>query len=130
MRQVEKTTLNMDGVFNILAEGKDRWRSPDNPGNGRIPTSNTWKWQRESNSKYIYDASHAWLKNVTLGYTFSNIPSISNIRVYVSADNLFLISTYPGNNPEVDQNGGISPGYDDQTYPVPRTFSLGAAINF
>lgn len=130
MRQVEKTTLNMDGVFNILAAGKDRWRSPDNPGNGRIPTSNTWKWQRESNSKYIYDASHAWLKNVTLGYTFSNIPSISNIRVYASADNLFLISSYPGNNPEVDQLGGIRPGYDDQTYPVPRTFSLGAAVNF
>lgn len=130
MRQIEKTTLNMDGVFNILAAGKDRWRSAENPGNGRIPTSNTWKWQRESNSKYIYDASHAWLKNVTFGYTFLGIPSISNIRLYVSADNLLLISNYPGNNPEVDQHGGIRPGVDDQTYPVPRTLSLGAVINF
>jgi len=130
MRQIEKTTLNMDGVFNILAAGKNRWRSPEDPGNGRIPTSNTWKWQRESNSKYIYDASHAWIKNVTVGYTFLGIPTISNIRMFVSADNLLLISNYPGNNPEVDQLGGIRPGIDDQAYPVPRTFSLGATINF
>lgn len=126
-RNIEATTLNMDGVFNILQSGKNRWRSAENPGNGIAPTSNTWKWQRESNSRYVYDGSHAWVKNVTLGYT---LPNMNNTRVYFSADNLLLISDYPGNNPEVNQRGGINPGFDDETYPVPRTFSLGAKINF
>ncbi|MEK6477241.1 TonB-dependent receptor [Catalinimonas sp. 4WD22] len=126
-RNIEATTLNMDGVFNILAEGKNRWRSAENPGNGWIPTTNTWKWQRESNSRYVYDGSHAWIRNVSLGYT---IPSFNNTRVFFSADNLLLISQYPGNNPDVNQRGGINPGFDDETYPVPTTYSLGAKINF
>ncbi|MEX0906515.1 MAG: TonB-dependent receptor [Balneolaceae bacterium] len=129
-KQILKTTLNMDGVFNILRDGKDRWRSPDDPGNGIIPTSDGWQYQREANSRYVYDASHAWIKNVTVGYTLPTIGNISHIRVYLSADNLFLLSNYPGANPEVNQFGGINPGVDDEVYPVPRTFSLGAVINF
>jgi TonB-dependent starch-binding outer membrane protein SusC len=126
-RNIEATTLNMDGVFNILKEGENRWRSAENPGNGWIPTTNTWKWQRESNSRYVYDGSHAWIRNVSIGYT---IPNFNNSRVFLSADNLLLISQYPGNNPDVNQRGGINPGFDDETYPVPNTFSLGAKINF
>lgn len=126
-RNIEATTMNMDGVFNILRSGKNRWRSAENPGDGKGPTTNTWKWERESNSRYVYDASHAWLKNLTVGYT---IPTFHNIRVYLSADNLLLITNYPGNNPDVDQRGGIQPGVDDETYPVPRTFSLGASVKF
>ncbi len=131
-RQIEKTTMNMDGVFNLAKQAENRWRSPDIPGDGVVPTSDGWQWQREANSRYVYDASHAWLKNVTLGYTlpsFSNL-NISHIRIFASADNLFLISNYPGNNPEVNQIGGIRPGVDDEVYPLPRTFTFGAAINF
>ena len=126
-RNIEATTLNMDGVFNILQSGKDRWRSAESPGNGVAPTSNTWKWQRESNSRYVYDGSHAWVRNVSLGYT---LPDWNNTRVFFSADNVLLISQYPGNNPDVNQRGGINPGFDDETYPVPTTYSVGAQINF
>ncbi len=124
-RNIEATTMNMDGVFNVLASAKNRWRSAENPGDGRGATTNTWKWERESNSRYVYDGSHGWVKNVTLGYT---LPVLNNARIFVSADNLLLISKYPGNNPEVNQRGGINPGFDDETYPVPRTFSLGASV--
>ncbi|QEC54162.1 TonB-dependent receptor [Anseongella ginsenosidimutans] len=126
-RNIEATTMNMDGVFNILRSGKNRWRSAENPGDGKGATTNTWKWERESNSRYVYDASHAWLKNLTIGYTF---PSFHNTRVYFSADNLLLITNYPGNNPDVDQRGGTQPGVDDETYPVPRIFSIGASVKF
>ena len=126
-RNIEATTMNMDGVFNVLESSKNRWRSAENPGDGVGATTNTWKWERESNSRYVYDGSHAWVKNITLGYT---LPILNNARVYFSADNLLLISKYPGNNPEVNQRGGINPGFDDETYPVPRTFSMGASVKF
>ncbi len=129
-RNIEATTLNMDGVFNILQEGVDRWRSPENPGNGWIATSNTWKWQRESNSRYVYDASHVWLRNVTLGYTIPQNPIIPSARLFFSAENLFLFTSFPGSNPEVNQRGGINIGVDDEAYPIPRTFTLGANIRF
>lgn len=130
MRNIEATTMNMDGVFNILQSGVNRWRSEQNPGDGRGATTNTWKWQRESNSRYIYDASHIWLKNVSLGYTIPNNPVIPNARIFFSAENLLLISSYPGTNPEANNRGGLNIGVDDEAYPVPRTFTLGASIGF
>ncbi|WP_232834809.1 SusC/RagA family TonB-linked outer membrane protein [Pleomorphovibrio marinus] len=129
-RNIEATTLNMDGVFNILQVGADRWRSPENPGNGWIATSNTWQWQRESNSRYVYDASHVWLRNVTLGYTIPPNPIIPSARLFFSAENLFLFTSFPGSNPEVNQRGGINIGVDDEAYPIPRTFTLGGTIRF
>lgn len=129
-RQIESSTMNMDGVFNILAESTDRWRSEQNPGNGKHATTNTWKWERESSSRYVYDASHIWLKNITVGYSLPKTTGLKNLRMYVSADNLFLMTDYPGNNPEINQAGGINPGRDDEAYPVSRTFSIGAKLTF
>jgi TonB-linked SusC/RagA family outer membrane protein len=130
-RNIEASTLNMDGVFNVLAVSKDRFRSESQPGNGWVATTNTWKWERESNSRYVYDATHTWVKNISLGYTLpkSALP-INGLRIYLSADNLFLITDYPGNNPDINSRGGISPGFDDEAYPVGRTFSVGANLTF
>lgn len=130
MRNIEATTMNMDGVFNILQSGVNRFRSADQPGDGRGATSNTWKWEREANSRYIYDASHLWLKNVTLGYTLPLDVIKFRSRVFFSAENLFLFSDYPGTNPDVNAQSGVNIGSDDEAYPVPRTFTLGATISF
>lgn len=127
-RNIESTTMNMDGVFNILHSGVDRWRSDADRGDGTGATSNTWKWERESNSRYVYDASHMWIKNVSLGYTFPKLSALSRVRVFFNAENLVLVSNYPGGNPEANSRGGIEPGQDDEVYPVPRTFTVGANI--
>lgn len=129
-RNIEATTMNMDGVFNILQSGVNRWRSAENPGDGRGATTNTWKWQRESNSRYVYDASHVWLRNITLGYSVPENPVIPNARVFFSAENPFLFTSFPGTNPEINRRGGINIGVDDEAYPMPRTFTLGATIRF
>jgi len=130
MRQMEKSTVNNDGVFNVLTENLNRWRSEAEPGNGKLSTTNGWKYERESNSRYVYDASNIWVKDVTLGYTFPKSKRFSGARAYVRADNLFVITNYPGNNPDANQRGGINPGMDDETYPIARTFSIGANITF
>ena len=132
MRDIEKTVMNMDGVFNILQSGVDRFRSATQPGDGRGATSNTWKWERESNSRYVYDASHMWIKTLTIGY---NLPADSKIlkssRFYFNVDNLLLVTNYPGTNPEINTSGdNRQPGRDDEAYPIPRTFSVGAIIKF
>lgn len=131
MRNIEATTLNMDGVFNILqAAATDRFRSADMPGDGVIPTSNTWKWEREASSRYIYDASHVWLRNVTFGYSIPENTFKFPTRVFFSGENLFLFTDYPGTNPDINARGGVNIGSDDEAYPIPRTFTFGATINF
>lgn len=131
-RNIESTTLNLDGVFNVETRAKNRWRSPEQPGNGSIPTSNYWKWERESNSFYVHDASHTWVKSITLGY---RVPlkqnfAIRSARVYINGDNMFLLTKFPGGNPQVSTAGGVNPGVDDGAYPLPRTITLGANLTF
>lgn len=131
-RNIESTTMNLDGVFNVEKRAKDRWRSADNPGNGSIPTTNFYKWERESNSSYVHDASHIWLRSVSLGYTIPMKPDsfIRNTRVYMNVDNVYIFSDYIGGNPEVNTSGGIAPGVDNSAYPLPRTATLGATLTF
>ena len=130
-RLIESSTMNMDGVFNVLDASKQRWRSEADPGTGKYATTNTWKWERESNSRYVYSGSHLWFKNVSLGYTLSKtgLP-FKSLRVYASADNFLLITNYPGANPDVSVRGGINPGIDDEAYPLPRTFTFGLNFSF
>jgi len=134
-RNIEASTMNMDGVFNVLDKAKDRWRSPQNPGsNPNAKNSqggtNFFKWSRESSERYVYDASYMWVKNVSLGYALPKMRNISSARVFVSVTNLFLFTNYPGGNPDVSQRSSIEGGNDDEAYPVPRTFALGARLNF
>jgi TonB-linked SusC/RagA family outer membrane protein len=130
-RNIESSTMNMDGVFNVLEASKQRWRSPTNPGNGKYATTNTWKWERESNTRYVYSGSHMWVKNVSVGYTLAKKNVVfKSLRLYASADNLFLITKYPGANPDVDNRGGINPGNDEEAYPLTRTFTFGANFTF
>lgn len=135
-RNIESTTLNLDGVFNVDVRAKERFRSAENPGNGEVPTTNFFQWQRESNSGYVYDASHMWIRNVSLGYTLplKRDSFLSNARLYISGDNLHVFTTFPGGNPQVSTASGddsqINPGRDDSAYPVPRTISLGATLSF
>lgn len=89
--------------------------------NSRI--SQNW-WQ---STNYVEDGSYLRLKNFQLGYTFK--PTISNkatnFRIYFSAQNLLTFTKYSGLDPEIPNNG-----IDRGQYPQPRSFMLGANINF
>ena len=58
---------NIDGVFNVLSDVQNRWRSAQNPGAGKWPGSNTYYFTREANSYYVYSGNYMWIKNITLG---------------------------------------------------------------
>lgn len=144
IRNIEGTIGNLDGVFNVAAAAKDRWKSAENPGKGKYPTAKTWKWEREISSRYIYDASHAWLKSISIGYTIplKSKSILKGARFYVNAENLFLITKYPGSNPDINTTDRVDPatgnnrekvthlGRDDEAYPVPRIFTIGTSITF
>ncbi len=130
---------NLDGVFNVLTEVKDRWRSPENPGAGLYGkttggTSNERDW---FHTRMVEDASYLTIKNVTLGYTFpqNTIKGISSLRLYMSVQQLYTFTKYSGVNPEVSgtTNGGstgaLNMGTDFGSYPVPRTVSFGLNLN-
>merc|ERR1712232_846676 len=81
-------------------------------------TSNAIK----SSDRYLEDGSHIRLANATLAYNFGNIGNaISGVRVYLTGQNLFVITDYTGFDPEVntvnDFNGLPSAGIEYVPYP-------------
>ena len=78
------------------------------------------------------------LKNVSLGYTFntknwSKAVGISALRLYVQAQNLFVITGYSGMDPETLTNvesATLSGGTDKNTLPQARTYTIGVNLTF
>lgn len=78
-------------------------------------------------SYYLEKGSYMRLDNLTLGY---QIKALNGIRVYFTAQNLFVITSYSGLDPEVSMSG-LTPGVEPREfYPKARTFSIGLNLNF
>ncbi|MGQ0561799.1 MAG: TonB-dependent receptor domain-containing protein, partial [Gemmatimonadota bacterium] len=86
-------------------------------------------------SRWIEDGSFVRLQNVTVGYTL-DLPSfmggVRNTRVYLSGDNLLLLTGYSGYDPEVHtSHGGLAVrGIDYLVYPRARTITAGVRVAF
>ncbi|WP_291909036.1 TonB-dependent receptor [Chitinophaga sp. CB10] len=131
---MQESTYNLDGVFNGPPELLGRWRSPEDPGNGRVARTlaGTTVAYRTDNTLFIHDASHLTINNISLGYTLRKFrtPYIKSLRVYASAQNVYIFTSYPG-NPEVSA-GGLAlvtqQGQDLGAYPLQRTFIFGVNL--
>lgn len=83
-------------------------------------------------SYYIEDGSFVRLDNLQLGYNFKlgQNSKVKRLRVYVTGNNLFVITKYTGIDPEVGQDGMVF-GIDAQNYyPKTRSFTAGVNISF
>ncbi|TDE12154.1 TonB-dependent receptor [Dyadobacter psychrotolerans] len=90
---------------------------------------------------WIFDGSFIRGRNLLLGYSFpSELASklkMSKLRVYLSAQNFFLISKYPHGDPEqtpirgnFDTENVFSQGMIWHGYPRPTTYTAGLQIAF
>lgn len=81
-----------------------------------------------ANTYYLYNTSYMKLKSLQIGYTFPKqwvAPAkISNLRVFVSGENLLTICSgdFPGVDPELGSSLNI--------YPIARMFSGGISVTF
>lgn len=130
-----RETIDSDGTqatqnFMKLMDDWSRWEKP-----GDIATHTKLIMDNKSNSnkassRYIESASHIRLQNITLSYTFpkkwiENL-CLNNLRLYVSGDNMWLITKYSGQDPEFNLAGGS----DGWKYPTPRKVMFGLNLEF
>ncbi len=96
----------------------------------------------------IQDGSYLRLKNLQIGYTIPDRvlsrAGISGLRVYVSGENLFVVTKYKGDDPEIangarlnaNEGGqGSSPSYImgldyGDRYPTQKTLTVGVSVHF
>lgn len=104
--------------------------NPSDPANnidGKSPRlKNTTDAQNNVSSTYwLHDASYVKLKNLQIGYTLpqsiAGKAAISRVRIYLSGENLLLLTKYPGMDPEIGAN---------VDYPTLKQFALGINLTF
>jgi len=91
----------------------------------------------QASSRFIEDGSYVRLRNVTFAY---NLPKalvskvkLSNVRLYVTGQNLLTFTKYSGWDPEVNADDvvtNIALGYDFYTTPQAKTIMGGLNISF
>ena len=128
---------NGEANYNSYAAWTERWRSPEQPGNGEIPRANrqTGNSNNRPSSYQVEDASYFRLRNVTLSYDFPTVQlgkTFSSLRIYASGTNLLTITDYLGYNPEVNnQEDSVNvQGEDYGAYPLSRVFTFGLNASF
>ncbi|MDR0937765.1 MAG: TonB-dependent receptor [Mediterranea sp.] len=112
-------------------------------GNNAMKNDNLLKYRESSrvSSFYLENGSFARLDNMAIGYTFDTrkLGWLTKARVYVAAQNLFVITGYKGLDPEVelfrgeptDNDAGLSPGIEPRNYfPKARSFTFGVNLTF
>jgi len=84
---------------------------------------------------FLHDGSFIRLRTLTLAYNFPRKVvkriSMQSLRLYAQCDNVFLLTRYPGWDPEVSNN--MDPrffGVDNLSVPQPRTFTFGLNVTF
>jgi iron complex outermembrane receptor protein len=86
-----------------------------------------------ASSRFIEKGSYLKMSNATLNYSLGNVGKIfKSANIYVTGQNLFVITKFSGFDPEVNVPNGVnnvpSVGIEYQPYPSARTITLG--LNF
>ena len=111
----------------------DRW-TESNP-NGSVPRAGANNMDKyATSSAMVYDGSYFKIKQIQLGYslpkTLLKSVAINNLRLYVSLDDFFTITKYPGFDPEVSTNTVVGMGIDKGGYPTSRKVVMGFNLEF
>lgn len=86
-------------------------------------------------TRYLEKGDFLKMSNLTLSYTFGDVGSfVKGARLYVTGQNLFVLTSYDGFDPEVNTvkrgaNQVPSIGIDYLPYPSARTFTFGVNFN-
>ena len=129
--------LHRTGFKNGLKYYLDEARTPENPG-GSIPhpakilSPDEAFWSSTGN---MFSGAYFRIKQLQFGYTIpANITkkvAISNFRLYVSLDDFFTITKYPGLDPETASTNNFSgAGLDWGSYPTMKKLILGVNVTF
>ena len=129
-----------EGADNVSVKYFDNHWTPTNPSDRyarALPNGgDNSSLNNVPSSVWVEDGSFLKLKNVSIGYTLPmsllSKYSISRVRVYVSAQNLFTITKYTGLDPEIGMQGGSATqnGVDNGTYPSSKYFTFGVNVTF
>ena len=117
--------------YNNVAKGVyEDFKDGNMPTAASVAGSGTF-WR---SSAMVYDGSFFKLKQIQLGYTLPKSITrkayMENVRAYISLDDFFTFTKYPGLDPENCTQEYNCPGLDKGVYPNMRKMVLGISVTF
>lgn len=110
---------------------EDRWTGPNSTNSGFRASASGNVF---TSDKMIYSGSYARIRQLQLGYTLPQMLlegiGLKHVRVYLSFDNYFTFTSYPGFDPEAGSPDNNSIGIDRAVYPIPRSVLGGLSLSF
>ncbi len=113
----------------------DAWKNASSTGYKYPKPDSSDKFYRCSNMR-VYDASFFKIKQIQLGYTLPRKLvkklAMSSLRAYVSLDDWFTFTKYPGLDPETSHAGSSASGLgvDYGSYPISKKLVFGVNVSF
>lgn len=130
--------LSANGRYedNSTVDQLARWRNPGDITS--IPQARLYQNNgAQSSSRFLYDGSYLRLKTLTVAYNFPSSLvsrwSITNLRLYVTGQNLLTFTDYKGWDPEVNTDfnaGNVNLGNDFYAAPQPKNLTVGVKVGF
>ena len=138
-------------IYNMMCSADSReinglnvwWKNSTRVENGSITRLGEYpdmykastSWDFYSSSAALFDGSYFKFKQIQLGYTLPNSLTkkfaVSDLRFSVSLDDFFVITDYPGADPETSSlNAGQARGFDNGNYPMSKKVVFGVNLSF
>ncbi|MBQ6576289.1 MAG: TonB-dependent receptor [Bacteroidales bacterium] len=112
-------------------EYRDAWKTGNTDAYRPAPTDNAEYYASDA---WLFDASFFKIKQIQLGYS---IPSkllskinVNKCRVFVSFDDFFTFTKYPGMDPETRSGTTNAMGIDAIAYPIQKSVLFGVNVAF
>lgn len=134
--------INMNGAFGhqIYNNTANAILTVNNIGIGRnttmeaISSGESLASPISASTRYLENASYLKMANATLSYQLGNVKAFRNANLYLTGQNLFVITKYSGFDPEVNTDKTFqdlpSFGIEYTPYPTARTIILGVNFSF
>ncbi|BAU55494.1 SusC/RagA family TonB-linked outer membrane protein [Mucilaginibacter gotjawali] len=134
---LEYQTAGLSSLYsNQLASTANFW-TPSNPNsNIPAPRAGISNANLVMSDRFLESASFLRLQSARLGYNlparWAKYVAMNSLKVYVTGQNLFVITKYPGLDPEVGafNENPLLMNVDMGRYPSPRVFTLGVNAQF
>jgi TonB-linked SusC/RagA family outer membrane protein len=131
-----RTEYDSDGAYTdrnqmrLMPEWK-RWEKPGDIATHPIASYNNSSNSNKVSSRYLEDGTYFKMRSLSLGYNFE-LPqyNLSNVRLFLTGENLFTITDYSGIDPELPSYEGKVVGITTTVYPTTRKFLFGINITF
>ncbi len=111
----------------------NRWTQTNTSGSVPRAGANNMSYYQYSDA-LVYSGNYFKIKQIQLGYTFPkkwmNKICVNNLRVYVSLDDFFTITDYPGFDPEAAASSTSGMGVDKGSYPTSKKVVFGVNLEF